>query len=141
MHKPHLDRLRDLLTILEEVRDAQAPFNMALFAESEDCGTAACSLGWAARSRKFQRQGLSLERRDDWGNGILPVIKDQDGSIQHSGIGAGQFFFDISYEQACYLFTPSGFTNNRPRVDQAIERVKELISHYEPESAGSVELL
>lgn len=63
-----------------------------------DCGTAACALGVAGLYKPFRDQGLKTNKTVG-----LVWYKTNEGTL------AGRFFFDLTDEQACWLFLPQNY--------------------------------
>lgn len=61
------------------------------------CGTTGCALGWATAMPRFRRLGLRLDRAE--------VVLGTDYYAPR-GTSAAQALFDLSYDDAEYLFIP-----------------------------------
>ena len=95
------DRLKKAIETLRDISARQLPWNMAEWFASpkwDDCGTAACALGWICRQEWAQKAGL---RGDITG---MPIYGD--GAY---GVDAGAEFFEIDYDEANWLFMPSQY--------------------------------
>lgn len=79
-----------------------------------DCGTAACSLGWIARSEWANEIGLCLSA-----NGS-PIY---DGDYTYN---AAEKFFDISTNQAGWLFDPFEYENVSNEITTAMHTVNRM---------------
>lgn len=69
------------------------------------CGTAACAFGLAAISGEFKADGLSYQKHGFWG-GRIAVVYDWA-----EGFEAAAKFFDISCDDAHYLFDARTYVN------------------------------
>lgn len=108
------ERLLHLIEVLES--NHETTFDMdswgadLLFRDNErsevkfDCGFSACALGHAALDPEFISQGLKLDFNDG-ARGCNGTIVFQD----HIDFKAGEIFFDISEEEAIFLFDPSEY--------------------------------
>lgn len=74
----------------------------------EQCRTAACALGEACLIPSFQKAGLRLESDGEQG-GDDTFFTPRFG--RHEGTVAGAKFFDISVNQAHWLFIPDQYTD------------------------------
>lgn len=126
----NIPRLRQLITILEEVEAKSQPFDMASWLDS--CGTAACAWGWGALHPLFQAQGVtmrvSLAKEELGEEDELQELKitslselqpklDEDWQIVFAtpifegveGMDAATRFFDLSPREATSLFSHAGY--------------------------------
>ena len=71
------------------------------------CGTQACAMGLAAISGAFKRQGLSyrMEHNEEYGIQIDTTMFGNDMDYDD----AAMELFEITYEEAHFLFTPSSY--------------------------------
>lgn len=63
------------------------------------CKTAACVLGHAALMPEFVKKGLHVDMKNE-----TVVLKDSLGDVVASELEAGQEFFELTKNQARYLF-------------------------------------
>lgn len=145
MNKQRLEALRDVLI---DVRDRSLPFDMSFWVRGEtpdpyDCGTAACALGWFARSPVGRRDGWELLIADDADADFYPVWEPLRRSGWH-GVGAAARYFEIDKGSAASLFYPETYPGGRTiSIDQVLDRVKrvlggeQLVPTYEDEVSGS----
>ena len=90
-------RLQHLIEILKRVETQKLPFDMGLwFDHPDDCGTAACAMGWACRDKEFREAGLHTFKME-------PIYRG------HFGFLAAAAFFSISRHTASYLFDESSY--------------------------------
>lgn len=129
---PNLDRLRDLVSLLEEVRDAGAPFDMGVYTRSEDCDSAACALGWAGRSRKFNARGFFLT---EIGQKQWPTYACPEREEPLVGIPAACVFFGLSYTHASHLFK-TDYPESPVQIESVIQRISAVIRAFEPREAA-----
>ena len=109
MHKTRLKRLADLLERKGPYRGKKPipddKFDMKTWKSSNymGCGTTACAIGWAAQDKWFKEKGLKLEKTGfhEW----WPVTITKQGE-EIDGLDAVMDFFDLSYEEADFLFVP-----------------------------------
>jgi hypothetical protein len=88
-------RLLHMIEILKAVEANRKPFDMSDWFEDnnfpENCNTAACAWGWAARDPVFRAEGV--------------YIKDADACFgKECGFPAIASFFHISYADAYFIF-------------------------------------
>lgn len=88
-----------------------------------DCGTSACALGLAAISGEFEADGLTAiyepfaSASVDPVTGkprayhLYPAYKTHPEGYQYLGFDAGEHFFDITDDDAKYLFDPDCYAN------------------------------
>jgi len=123
----HIERLTQLLRVLRQVRDEARPFDQAVWARGRtapllttpvnECGTASCAAGWAARDPWFVKQGFALN--DDRGcDNLSPEFRAARGSA------ACRMFFELSYDETEHLF--SGL-HTRRTIDESIKIVERFI--------------
>jgi hypothetical protein len=74
---------------------------------SLSCGTAACAMGLAVLSGAFKRAGLANASYDK--SSILPAIGIQ------TGFDAARVLFDISWDDACFLFYAGNYPHTKSR--------------------------
>jgi hypothetical protein len=80
------------------------------------CGTTACAIGWATTIPEFRQLGLSLNiQANCYSHRIIatPVL-DLGGGITLHGFDAAGHLFDITREDAYYLFD-TGQVDSLPR--------------------------
>lgn len=97
----HRRRLRKLAAFLESDYIKPKWFNMDVWAtdgfKEKKCGTAACALGWAT----VIFRDLTLNKYD------TPIYQGA------SDFEAGEKFFEISEEEAGYIFSSDSYRNPR----------------------------
>lgn len=156
----NIERLNHQIVILEGVAAANKAFDLAHWggrADSETtvgeigpCGTACCAFGYAALDPTFQAQGLKLKVWDG-GDGERIVIESVDHLNKLKpdstlpafenlcGLDAAMRFFDLSYEQVCWLFTPEEYLSYEEWMEdedtprpvapaEVIERIRHLLA-------------
>lgn len=82
------------------------------------CGTTGCALGHAGVIPSFVRDGLKTE------------IDDQGGCVTFNGLGgflAGQEFFDLTSDEADFLFDPGLYKEGRSGPKTVAKRIRSLI--------------
>lgn len=95
------------------------------------CGTTACAFGLGAISGTFANEGLRYEVD---GGTLVPVINDMNG-MRRVGFAAARVLFNISEEDAEYLFDPSKYDGDTPEGAHGEIRVADRIKAF---SAGKV---
>jgi hypothetical protein len=90
-----------------------------------DCGSAGCALGHACTIPSLRRAGLKL---DD----TVPCFRPHGFYYPVYGYDAGKKVFDLSFEEAHYLFNPDSYDTNDPqkitpitvarRIEQFVKR-------------------
>lgn len=127
-----LEMLRDMLIRHDELFPT-VTFNMNVwYREDPSCGTAACAFGSACLYEPFQEEGLHLAQFD-WQEGVYDPA--YEGSVCYS---AATLFFDLSFQEAQYLFDPQEYPGLDPAhitPQMVAERVQELIDSYTPGGA------
>lgn len=143
MNRP---RLRRLIEVLEKVRDEERPFCMDVWVAAipddepplltvpvQDCGTASCALGWAARDPVLRAEGLGF-----YGGCTAPHYKEGSRIMGSMGLRAGADFFEIGYQQSAELFLPSRYPGgqneaepSRISPDEVIAKIKKLLDDEE----------
>ncbi len=105
------ERLAKLATLLMTVPDKH--FDMSVWRDGEDCGTAACAVGHAAMDPWFNARGLKLQKRNKLmsrpGHSWIPFF--QGRTRKYLSLKAAQAFFGLSYEDAGHLFLPRKYRN------------------------------
>lgn len=138
----NIERLQQLVRVLEQVRDEKRPFDMEWWADAFDppsittpvneCGTASCAAGWAARDPWFRRRGFDMGREKSWWGFWRPaVVLKKKGRITHRGFEAAIEFFALTQEEASDLFGE----NHSNSIRAAITRVKRMIRKHEKAAA------
>lgn len=86
------------------------------------CGTAGCAIGWAASDSWFMARGLHLSEGPD----PIPYYKE------YQNWDAVKEFFDISMEQALYLFYDGSYDMETDDISPAVvaERVQDFVDAY-----------
>lgn len=114
-------RLLKLADLLEEDANNKKgiKFDMETWGESKwkpdmSCNTKACALGLAALSGRFRSSGLRYKIHDYWdevgaGNSIDIGMRCDDGTVDFDETNAACVLFNITEEQADFLFIdPAG---------------------------------
>jgi hypothetical protein len=108
-------RMHHMIEILEYVEANDVPFNMSDWFEDdnnpEDCNTAACAWGLAARDPVFRAQGVYIQ-------GITV------GFGYEWGYAGAAKFFDISYEDAFLIFNG----NRQVPPSAVIQRIRHVMA-------------
>lgn len=97
---------------------------------SKDCGFSACAVGHMCLDKRFNDQGLIMDL--DWGmeGGPEYVLENGCDDNPHSW-DAVQMFFDISHEQAIYLFHRDQYRDDLiVRAKDVADRILELVNRY-----------
>ena len=148
---PNIARLEHQLQILKDIKSANLPFDMATWAEYDECGTVFCAFGYAALDMKFRHQGLRLRGLDVNNVRVYFETKEQFEAIERSkqpcwihaalveyngyvGFKAVSKFFDIPHEEAMYLFDSSAY--NDPSIDEVIDRLESFIKKVSEKRAA-----
>jgi len=94
------------------------------------CATSACAMGLFCLSGAFEEEGLSYHfAKHGGGYVLLPNITD-DAGYQRDGFLAAAELFDISYEDASYLFDPDNYPDNKVTGAEAELYVANRIREY-----------
>lgn len=134
MNKERLLKLADFV----EANAVDNKFNMMTFfsrntTNPEDlrykCGTTACLAGWGCLVPEFKRDGY-VAKLYDITRPDLGIVPTYDGKIMFDALEA---FFDLTYEQASYLFGEySDLGDNLPRDDDGVEiavsRIRDFVA-------------
>jgi hypothetical protein len=153
-----VERLNYLITVMERVRDNRKQFNMGSWARVEDgaqstmCDTVCCALGYAAFDPKCIADGLHMvlqvqarcdemwehlpvRNRTEWDAAIVKVEDAYDFTFvpmyrRDEAFGAGQTYYDLSYEEADYLFDPSAYPKGSwgTTPDDVIEHINNVLT-------------
>lgn len=118
-----IDRLQKAIDTLTKVHEQKKKFYICAWFEDRDdphkCGTAACSLGWIARSKWAQEQGLTTMHD-------IPYFEEENG------YDAGAKFFGISYDLSSWLFDPGSYVSKSfsdvKAIDTAV-RIQYILDH------------
>ena len=118
-------RLRNLITVLQEVADKKLHFTMYLFISHSECGTSACALGWAALDPEFNKKGLNTF--SSGGGGMIPFYKC------HVGLIAAREFFNLTNNECNFVFTQSHYDGGHALVtpEHVIEHINKVINRYQ----------
>ena len=114
----NVERLGTLAKFLRAVPPER--FNMDTWVEKSTdngkvaCGYAACAMGWACMIPEFRKDGLKLY-------GVEPEYNNE------TGFEVAMEFFDISYENAEYLFSPETYDDN-VETKEVIQRIDDIIN-------------
>ncbi len=94
------------------------------------CATSACAMGLFCLSGAFEEEGLSYHfAKHGGGYVLLPDLTDDTG-YQRDGFLAAAYLFDISYEDASYLFDPDNYPADKLTGAQAELYVADRIREY-----------
>ena len=121
------DRLTRLADFLEsDVKDDV--FDMGTWGRETPCGTVACAFGWAAHIPEFERAGLKKRSYRSLTTGV-EHFDIYFGPV--CGILAASDFFEISVEQACYLFNDMEYPDSDTctPVHVVVERIREFVKN------------
>lgn len=119
MNSERLGKLTDFLLTVPEKQ-----FNLSNWASSGDlseknCNTVGCAGGWA--TVLFKKDGLELVDNDFT---RIPYIKYKN----YYGWAAIEYFFDIEYDDAEYLFCANSYNDRNKTTSKTVsERIKEFI--------------
>lgn len=104
----NVERLQEVVRVLrEDVPDDPRTFDMRFWTDrvpkfdscgelEGECGTSHCAIGWACeKSKKFEEDGFYLHPLNFWPH-----------YLEESGLDAIQLYFNLSKEDAVYLFAP-----------------------------------
>lgn len=131
------ERLQHLITILENVgkTNPNIAFDMRSWIQTDkhktlepSCFTAACAFGHAALDPKFIAEGLHPEllSYSDGYTEIEIIFVGRDKKRSESYRAASKFF-DISFNDALYLFCPSMYGPRPTTPENVIERIQEIL--------------
>lgn len=142
--KLRITRLRQLKNMLEKhdkIFPKRLEFHMNSWFEGKleknksikDCGTAACALGSAACYTPFNKSGLTIIRHRDYEGKLTDSFEPKYKT--HTGVSAGVRFFDISYDEANFLFMPEEYENGEEdqkliSPNRVANRVQVIIDNY-----------
>lgn len=96
----------------------------------KDCGFSACAVGHMCLDSRFNEQGLVMDL--NWGReGGPEYVLEDGGSYNPHSWDAVQMFFDISHEQAIYLFHRDQYRDELIiRAKDVADRILELVNRY-----------
>ena len=113
-----VDRMRVLVAVLERVERLELPLDMSSWVEDwrrpYHCGTAACAVGWLARSPKAPELGLGLE------DGLPYYV--EEGGVALVGANAVAAYFEIDCDEVDRLFLPDSYDD--PTIGAVLARVR-----------------
>jgi hypothetical protein len=92
------------------------------------CGTSACALGWATTVPCLRQAGLRLVKRDEGGYVHLRGSR-LNLSTTDPSLSAAEHVFDITRDEAYYLFIPSYDLNYGPAKPDTRATAKQVASH------------
>lgn len=133
----NIEALHQLRRVLKQVRDEKRPFEITGWSRAtkdggvppplttpvNECGTASCAAGWAARDPWFIERGFVLEERKVWTDPVLyPRWKSFSGTL------ACTAFFDISEREFGWLFG----AENANGAGRALTRLNKLLDGKSP---------
>lgn len=118
----NIERLQHLIQILENVPAEK--FDLSKW----KCGTTACAIGWACSDPSFNEQGLRMTHFSHLGEHTLycPILRF--GNRKEEGWDAVTQFFDITREQADYLFANWTYQPSQGTTENVILRIKGLLN-------------
>jgi len=134
----NVDRMQQLVRVLLEVEAQGKHFNIGCWSRQESCGTVACAVGWAARDKWHNGQGLSLVA-DTSGYGqydgphFIPaysVFSDTDAVAEYFEIPATHvtyFFYAHSYRKLDGNPVTYGDTVKSITVREVIDRLQNFL--------------
>lgn len=141
MQKARLQKVVDhLRKVRVKIATEKLPaFNMEIWGEVEEpgvfkarkdlsCMTSACAIGHTAHL--FKKQGFKLKLDSDEPDRLIPFYKT------YYGIIAVSKFFDLTLEEADYLFHPSTYhydvsiSEVADRIEDFIHGIKEKYVHW-----------
>ncbi len=112
------------IKMLKKLKFADAVVRTPEYVEENQCGFAACALGWAASNPTFNRDGLRLVHDE----GGFMHVEYRDSTDTEAGVK----FFGLDWDEAAYLFHPNQYyeyenkkipiTAVIARIDRAIEQ-------------------
>jgi hypothetical protein len=120
----HVDRLLRLADFLDNLPAGRFDYNHWVGSDWQgdpdlSCGTTACAMGWATTIPEFRALGLKLDHTRP-----TPYFGEKFGSE------AAAEFFDISNEDAIYLFTPNAWhINMRTQSPDQYASPEEVAEH------------
>lgn len=127
----HIERLSRLADLLESYRTppGSPEFNMTVFYEEWNCGSAACACGLAALDPWFNAQGFTLTAGGSMMDAkqLLPIY------LGYLGFDAIKHFFRLDYLEMTHLFALAGYYQyRRPKREVTKEivaaRIREFIA-------------
>jgi hypothetical protein len=138
---------------IEVLRQIPGQLEMAVWADEPNlehpCNTACCAFGWAGFDPRLQAEGLELlVRLESEGRERTEIVKtvEQYASLfkndewyiddiepRFTGFGgmwAASAFYEITYEEATRLFSPSEyhFPNRKVQPKDVIDRIQKLLA-------------
>jgi hypothetical protein len=113
-------RLLKLADFLDQLPTPEKQFDLACWANGplslNDCGSAGCALGWA--TVRFRRQGFVL-------TGVYSKLPEYQGNGWYHAAVA---FFDITYEEAEFLFCPNYYhRGGGTHVSTVTKRIRKFV--------------
>lgn len=122
-------RLEHAIRVMEDVRDRQLPFNIKRWCESadhpDDCGTAACFIGWLCRDPWFKREGLKWSSGGRVAGSKVPSFHDGRSCL------AASYLFDISITAADMLVYSEHYPYDHLTPEHVLERLYYLRDYGE----------
>lgn len=124
-HELRVERLGRLAMKMERIRPTKTRhFHLAHWEEEQDCGTAACAVGYAMVDPWFNARGL---KRDPFGVPVCGIYRGGSAAIE---------FFRLSRRDMEHLFYPGHYKldeRGNPRV--VAKRIREFLAKCERRSA------
>lgn len=144
------ERLEKAIETLINVEKQKLPFHMSSWYDNNECGEAACALGYISLQEWANKAGLTLTHKRALSapsNGPIheynvPIFQDEGGYI-YKDFYAGGKFFDISLMLSHWLFDTESYPlkdgDDRSipiTLGQVISRMQFLLGRYNrPERA------
>lgn len=121
------EALLKICEILQEVLDKN--FSLKVWR----CGTAGCAIGHAASHPWFIERGLTMSDNhgisSTHGNYIQPEFNN--GEDVFTDFTAVSEFFDISYDDACFLFGGNYYSQKNVTKQDVIDRIQKYVADPE----------
>ncbi len=106
---PELERLQNVMRVLEDVIKESRPFLLGLWLDEGGCKTTGCAIGWCTQDSWHKSAGLEFDPSTN-----TVVFWDEVRSMSFSGLSAVSAYLGIPHSDAIELFTPSeGYSTAR----------------------------
>jgi hypothetical protein len=135
-----LERLEHLKTVARNI--APATFRMQSYftrLPTVECGLVACLGGHASLDPVFNAQGLTVEFSERNQDYTMCVDGDDCGDDPFRVL---QRFFEVSSDEAAYLFLPGSYDtifNQQPTNDELVEHINHVIDGVIPDEDEGTE--